>query len=366
MKSDNPPVQLDHVSKNYGSLKAVRDVSLKMAQGELITLLGPSGCGKSTMLRMIAGFVQPSAGDIYIGGSLVSGLPPHKRHVGLVFQNYALFPHMTVSENVAFGLKMRGITGEASHVRVREALERVRLDQKLDAYPRQLSGGQQQRTALARALVITPQVLLLDEPFGALDRELRQHMQSEMRLLQRSIGISTLLVTHDQEEALTLSDRIVVMNAGAVEQIDTPINIFERPKTAFVAQFMGRANIFPGNLSLSREEQKCVVTLDALPIKLNAMVQPEKQAGPVSVMIRPERIEINPPSSRITSSSTEITSNVLDVSYLGSFVEIKLGINDSSTDALVIRAPATGADRPSINIGDTVTAAIPPEAVHII
>ena len=241
-------VRLDGVSKRYGSSVAVERMDLAIDHGEFIALLGPSGCGKTTTLRMIAGFVEPSEGRIRIGERDVTRLPAHRRETGMVFQSYALFTHMTVAENVAFGLEMRRIPRDERETKTREALDLVRLGGFLDRYPRELSGGQQQRVALARALVINPSVLLLDEPLSNLDAKLRTEVRVEIRALQQRLGLTTLMVTHDQEEALTMADRLAVMNKGRVCQVGTAQQIYERPTTSFVAGFVGRCNLIDGAL----------------------------------------------------------------------------------------------------------------------
>lgn len=238
-----PIVELRDVEKQYGQTRALERISLEVNKGEFFTLLGPSGCGKTTTLRSIAGFVVPTSGDVLINGSLVNDVPPHRRRVGMVFQNYALFPHRTVFQNVAFGLRMQRMPRAEIAAQVAWILGLVQLSDYGDRYPRQLSGGQQQRVALARALVTRPAVLLLDEPLGALDKKLRDRMKLELRRLQLEIGITSIYVTHDQEEALTMSDRIAVMNAGRVEQVGNPLEIYEQPKSLFVADFIGDTNL---------------------------------------------------------------------------------------------------------------------------
>src|SRR5919201_3422692 len=241
-------LELQRLSKRYGELDAVREVSLIVEEGELVVLLGPSGCGKTTTLRMIAGFVEPSLGAVFLGGRNVTHLPPWKRNAGLVFQSYALFPHLTVSQNVAFGLESRRTNAADIAHRVAEALRLVRLEQLGDRLPRQLSGGQQQRVALARALVFRPDVLLLDEPLSNLDAKLRQDVRVEIRELQRKLELTTVMVTHDQEEALTMADRLVVMNEGSVRQIGSQRDLYEKPADRFVAGFVGRSTFLEGTL----------------------------------------------------------------------------------------------------------------------
>jgi putative spermidine/putrescine transport system ATP-binding protein len=237
-------LRLAGLEKRYGPTVAVAGIDLEVREGEFMTLLGPSGCGKTTTLGLIAGFFPPSAGEIYLKGKPVAGLPPFKRDIGVVFQDYALFPHMTAGENVAFGLKMRNIEKSECDQRVREALDLVQLGGLAERRPLELSGGQRQRVALARALVIRPAVLLLDEPLSNLDLKLREEMRVEIAGLQRRLGITTVFVTHDQGEALVMSDRIAVMNAGRIEQVGAPADIYERPATRFVAEFIGRMNFF--------------------------------------------------------------------------------------------------------------------------
>ena len=237
-----------NLAKRYGDFYAVRDVSLEIADGEFLVLLGPSGCGKTTTLRMVAGFIEPSAGHVTLGGSDVTLLPPWKRNAGMVFQSYALFPHMTVAQNVAFGLEMRKLPKADIDKRVEEALALVRLGGYGARLPRQLSGGQQQRVALARALAIRPDVLLLDEPLSNLDAKLRQEVRVEIRELQRQLGLTTVMVTHDQEEALTMADRLVVMNEGSVCQVGSQRDLYERPATRFVAGFVGRSTFLAGTV----------------------------------------------------------------------------------------------------------------------
>ncbi|HEV8239026.1 MAG TPA: ABC transporter ATP-binding protein [Thermoanaerobaculia bacterium] len=244
--SSEASVAIEGVTKRFGEVVAVDAVTLDIRRGEFFSLLGPSGCGKTTLLRMIGGFEQPDAGTIRIDGADVTGVPPHRRPVNMVFQHYALFPHLTVGENVAFGFRYRRFPAAEHACRVGEALALVRLEGFERRLPSQLSGGQRQRVALARALALEPRVLLLDEPLGALDQKLRQEMQGELKGLQRTLGITFVFVTHDQEEALTMSDRVAVMNAGRVEQVDAAPRLFERPRTEFVARFLGAGNFFAG------------------------------------------------------------------------------------------------------------------------
>ncbi|HLT02244.1 MAG TPA: ABC transporter ATP-binding protein, partial [Geminicoccaceae bacterium] len=284
-------IDLIDVAKRYGPVTAVEDVDLHVAEGELVTVLGPSGSGKTTLLTMIAGLASPSSGRIDIGGRDVTWLPAARRNVGLVFQSYALFPHMSVYDNVAFPLSVRGVGKAEIDRRVAEALRLVRLAGFERRRPAQLSGGQQQRVALARAFVFEPEILLLDEPLGALDRKLREQLQVELRQLQRSLGITTILVTHDQEEALSLSDRIVVLDEGRVQQIGTPEDAYLRPRNRFVADFLGTANLFEG--VLVQGEHGWGIRLsdgEAIPC-----AEPALPAGrEVSAIVRPERVVLEP------------------------------------------------------------------------
>jgi putative spermidine/putrescine transport system ATP-binding protein len=287
-----PDLELDSVEKYFGDLHAVRSVSLVVEKGEFVSLLGPSGCGKTTTLSMIAGFQTLSSGRILLAGTRIDHLPPEKRNTGMVFQNYALFPHMNVTDNVGFGLRMRGIPVPERAERVVRALEMVQMGGYGERMPSQLSGGQQQRIALARALVIEPSMLLLDEPFGALDRQLRENMQVELRQLQQRLGITTVFVTHDQDEALSMSDRLAVMNQGVIEQIGAPSHIYEWPATEFVAGFIGKSNVFPATVA-GREGEMLVLDTPAGHVKAMAPVQTEIATGSdVRLMIRPEKLRV--------------------------------------------------------------------------
>lgn len=237
-------IRLENIEKQFADQVVIHPLSMTIESGEFLSLLGPSGCGKTTLLRMIAGFEEPSNGDIYLHGKRITQLPPYRRNLNLVFQHYALFPHMTVEQNIRFGMKMKGIPAAEQNRRTEEAVQLTRLSGLTERYPQQLSGGQQQRVAIARAIVNKPKVLLLDEPLGALDLQLRKNLQTELKQLQRSLDITFIYVTHDQEEAMALSDRIVVMNNGRVEQIGTPNEIYDRPATLFTATFVGENNIF--------------------------------------------------------------------------------------------------------------------------
>ena len=291
-------VTLTNLVKRYGATLALDGVSLEVVPGEFFTLLGPSGCGKTTTLRSVAGFVTPDAGDVAINGARVTSVPPHLRRVGMVFQHYALFPHRTVAQNVAFGLRMQRTPKPEIARRVAEALALVQLPGYGERYPRQLSGGEQQRVALARALVTRPAVLLLDEPLGALDKKLRDHMKIELKRLQREVGVTTIYVTHDQEEALTMSDRIAVMDRGRIEQVATPRALYEAPATAFVAGFIGNVNLLTGRATGAG-------TVDCGGAKL-AATGVAAAGVTVRVALRPERVRLEPAEPLDTLLATTV------------------------------------------------------------
>jgi putative spermidine/putrescine transport system ATP-binding protein/spermidine/putrescine transport system ATP-binding protein len=285
---------IERVSKSFGGPPAVRDVTLAVARGEFVTLLGPSGCGKTTLLNLIAGFLALDSGEIYIDGRPVSALPPHERNIGVVFQNYALFPHMTVHENVAFGLRMRRVPKAEVERRVREVLETVRLPQLAERRPRQLSGGQQQRVALARALVTRPRLILLDEPFSAIDKNLRAEMQVELKRIQRETGITTIFVTHDQSEALSLSDRIAVMAHGEVQQLSDPTGLYRRPANSFVASFIGEVNRLP----CTRRDDGADIVLESGAVRLRLPGTRAAGSGADALLyVRPEALAACEPGS---------------------------------------------------------------------
>ena len=306
-------VALRGLEKRYGATRALDGVSLDVTPGEFFTLLGPSGCGKTTSLRAIAGFVRPDAGDVLIRGTRVNDVPPHRRRVGLVFQSYALFPHRTVRQNVAFGLRMQRTARAEIGRRVSEALALVQLPGHGERYPRELSGGEQQRVALARALVTRPAVLLLDEPLGALDKKLRDHMKIELKRLQRDVGVTTIYVTHDQEEALTMSDRVAVMRAGRVEQIGAPREIYETPHTVFVAGFIGNTNLLSGHSRGGATIECGGVTI------ATAGVAPAAGAA-VTVAVRPERIRLDDTGGL----DNQLAATVAHVVYQGETVRYLL------------------------------------------
>lgn len=280
-------VEINGVSKRYDAVAAVDSLELSVHPGEFLALLGPSGCGKTTTLRMLAGFETPDSGTIHINGASVVGVPPHKRDVNTVFQQYALFPHMTVAENVAYGLRQRGVAKHELSVRVADALDMVKMHTMANRKPRQLSGGQQQRVAVARALVNRPSVLLLDEPLGALDRSLREAMQIELKLLQKQLGITFVFVTHDQEEAMSMSDRIAIMRDGHLEQLADPVTVYEQPASAFVAGFVGRNNIWTATATVDG-----AFSVDGTIAISSRKERPVPIGGVVHVAVRPEQVQL--------------------------------------------------------------------------
>ena len=315
MSGPTPAVALTRVGKSFGDVVAVRDLDLAVAEGAFVTLLGPSGCGKTTTLRMVAGLEQPSAGDIAIKGRRVNDVPIHQRNLGLVFQNFALFPHKTVFENVAYGLKFRAVDRAERDRRVRRALDIVRLPHLGDRLPSQLSGGQQQRVALARATVIQPDVLLLDEPLSSLDASLREEMRVELKTIQREIGVTTIFVTHDQGEALALSDKIVVMNHGVKEQEGPPADVYDRPATRFVAEFLGHSNFIDGRLDGARDGHAALVLPSGARLRLDEPPLVTRE-GRTTVVLRAEKIQIGHDLAA-HPGTTRLTGRVAALDYLG-------------------------------------------------
>jgi spermidine/putrescine transport system ATP-binding protein len=312
-------VHLERVTKQFHEVTAVDDLSLEINRGEFFSLLGPSGCGKTTTLRMIGGFELPTAGVIRLGETDVTSLPPYKRDVNTVFQNYALFPHLTVFENVAFGLRRRKVNGAEVAKKVGEMLELVELPGYERRKPNQLSGGQQQRVALARALINHPRVLLLDEPLGALDLKLRKAMQLELKRIQTEVGVTFVYVTHDQEEAMTMSDRIAVMHAGRIDQLGAPEELYERPQTAFVAGFLGVSNLLDGEVASRSGESVAVRLTDGT--VLQAPAGKQNGAGEVRVGVRPEKLRVvalkeGEPAGPDGTLNT-LSGKILDASYVG-------------------------------------------------
>lgn len=330
-------VSLSGVTKSFGEFTAVRELDLDVASGEFLSMLGPSGSGKTTVLRMIAGFEDATSGSIRLSGVDVTQTPPHARPVNTVFQDYALFPHLTIAENVGYGLRVRGTSRSDREARVRQSLEQVRLDHVAGRLPHQLSGGQRQRIALARALILRPQVLLLDEPLGALDKQLREQMQIELKQIQREVGITFIFVTHDQEEALTLSDRVAVFNSGRIEQIGTARDVYEFPHTEFVARFLGLSNLIGGEVAAA-------LTGDAQ-----------------TMSIRPERVRLLPVAEAASDTEVSLAGTIREVVYTGPATRFLV-----STDAGVeLIAERPNAHHPlaaaAFGRGDTVRVAWSPD-----
>ncbi|MBV9783565.1 MAG: ABC transporter ATP-binding protein [Acidisphaera sp.] len=321
-------LELRGLEKRFGAQTAVAAIDLQVQQGEFVTLLGPSGCGKTTTLNMIAGFITPDAGSIRLGGRAVENLPPHRRDLGIVFQDYALFPHRNAAENVAFGLRMRKLAKTEIAARVADALRMVRLDGLDKRRPLQLSGGQRQRVALARALVIRPALLLLDEPLSNLDLKLREEMRSEISTLQRRLGIATVFVTHDQDEALTMSDRIAVMRQGRIEQIGTARDIYERPASVFVATFIGSTNLVRAKPAGPPSEGLVPLATAAGPAILR-LDRPLAAGADLLLAIRPERLQLTP-TGTAPDGSTAWPVRIEGVTYLGGRLEIALRLADGS------------------------------------
>lgn len=331
-------VDLVNVTKRFGKILALDDISLSVQRGEFLTLLGPSGCGKTTTMRIIAGLEKPTAGAIYIRGEDVTYTPPYRRDASLMFQNYALFPHKTVFDNVVFGLKYGKVPKEEHQKLVSEALDLVRLPGIESRYPHQLSGGQQQRVALARALVVRPAVLLLDEPLSNLDRKLRERMQVELKQIQEEIGITFIFVTHDQQEALTLSDRIAVMNHGVIEQLGTPLEIYEKPQSRFVAEFVGQSNLLEGRVINNNSSGATFETTSGLTFHIPAVRGLTGQGG-LALHLRAERIQLHR-----TQPDTE-TQNVIPTTverslFVGNMIQYLLRL--PGDDILLATQPSTG------------------------
>jgi putative spermidine/putrescine transport system ATP-binding protein/spermidine/putrescine transport system ATP-binding protein len=354
MSDDAIDVRLTNVSKSFDRVQAVRDVSFEIPHGQFFAMLGPSGCGKTTTLRIIAGFERPSAGEVYIRGIRVTSVPPYRRDYSMVFQNFALFPHLTVEENVAFGLRMRHVPGPLRRTRARDALALVKLEDLAQRYPRQLSGGQQQRVALARALVVQPAVLLLDEPLGALDKKLREEMQVELRELQHRLGTTTVFVTHDQEEALTMSDRIAIMRNGVIEQMGPPRQVYERPRTEFVASFLGASNFFDGRV-VERRGADCAVDLD---FGRTVVAHGGAPGEAVRFAVRPEKIAL-----AAAGSPGGFDARIAEIVYRGVTTHVYL---DCAGRQVIVFLQNARPDALAWGIGDAVAFAWEPGSAVVI
>jgi spermidine/putrescine ABC transporter ATP-binding subunit len=350
---------LSGLTKTYGSSTAVENFTLRIGAGEMVALLGPSGCGKTTTLRMIAGLVEPTEGDVLIDGHCVTHIPVHRRNIGMLFQNYALFPHLSVAENVAFGLQMRGLSKAAIRPKVAAALSLVRLADYADRLPSALSGGQQQRVALARAIVIEPNLLLLDEPLGALDRNLRESMQVEIRQIQKRLGITAVLVTHDQEEALTMADRVVIMRDGHIEQAGTPEEIYGRPASRFVASFIGTSNFLCGSV-VGRHG-------DSLQVRLAGPGQvlvpwPDDGRADVLISVRPEAVALAAFDGTTSAPEDGAPATVQQIVYRGQTTHVHMQLADGEPFVAFLPNRQGETAGQVFTVGDKVWASWPSKA----
>ncbi|MFE4897367.1 ABC transporter ATP-binding protein [Peribacillus butanolivorans] len=331
-------VEVKGAFKQFGSNVVLNGIDLEVKQGELLTLLGPSGCGKSTTLNLIAGFLDADQGEVYIKGNNVTKVPPYKRDLGMVFQTYSLFPHMTVYENLSFGLKLRKVGKAEQKKKISKALELVKMSGLENRYPRELSGGQRQRVAISRALVVEPELLLLDEPLSNLDAKLRHELRAEIKRLQKEIGVTTIFVTHDQEEALSMSDRVVVMNAGKIEQISTPTDIYNHPKTEFVFQFIGKSNCFEGKVSeVDKRRISVKIGDDITHVDADNIMGNDsnlKAGDEVKMYIRPEKVQIVPAVETALSLFDYHKAKISQINYLGTSWEINVLLQGKSVQVL--------------------------------
>jgi putative spermidine/putrescine transport system ATP-binding protein len=327
-------LSIQNVRKAFGTTTVVQDFNLDVERGEFVSFLGPSGCGKTTMLRIVAGFEEPSAGMVMVGGKDVTNLKPNQRDIGMVFQAYALFPNLTVAQNIGFGLKVAGVPRAESDARVAEMLSIIKLPEFGARYPYQLSGGQQQRVALARALAPKPKLLLLDEPLSALDAKVRVSLREEIRSIQKKLGITTIFVTHDQEEALSMSDRIVVMYGGKAEQVGTPFEIYNKPATRFVASFVGTLNILEGTVC---DPASGTVSINGSEIALKRALDGKAAGDEISLALRPEAISVGNHPGRDSSIAGEIS----DVSFLGSVIRVRVGVGKNAVSLDTFNSPST-------------------------
>ena len=365
MGADTPSVRLDRVTKRFGDFTAVREMDLEIPAGEFFTMLGPSGCGKTTTLRMVAGFEDPSEGRVLLSGEDVTNLPAFRRPTNTVFQSYALFPHRNVEQNVAFGLQRQKVDKAEIRRRVGEELERVGLSGEAKRKPAQLSGGQQQRVALARALVNRPEVLLLDEPLGALDLKLRKQLQVELKRIQRDVGITFVYVTHDQEEALTMSDRIAVMNRGVVEQVADPESVYERPGTTFVAGFIGVSNLMPGEV-VSSNGAGTQMRLDAGPT-VKALDSGGVQTGErAHAVVRPEKLELRQAGAADEGNRASVEGQVESSLYLGTATQMVVKLGDGTRMTVLVPNADAEARRDLPAAGDGARLSWSDENIHIV
>jgi putative spermidine/putrescine transport system ATP-binding protein len=348
-------VSFKNIQKTYDGFRpVVKDLNLDIEEGEFVTLLGPSGSGKTTSLMMLAGFETPTHGEIFLNDKPLHNLPPHKRDIGMVFQNYALFPHMTIEENLAFPLSVRKMNRVERTEKVRRALDMVKLNDFAKRYPAQMSGGQQQRVALARALVFEPKLVLMDEPLGALDKQLREHMQLEIKHLHKQLGLTVVYVTHDQSEALTMSDRVAVFNDGVIQQIDSPATIYESPTKSFVAQFIGENNTLIGTLASKDATHSMVRLADGSLIRALTVFD-AGQNEPVALCIRPERVIVGP------AGTTPLTARIQEYIYLGDHVRMITEIAGQSN--FMVKLPASQMDS-SWTVGSSISLSWAPEHIR--
>ena len=350
-----PFLKIEHVRKTFGPTTVVQDFNLDVSGGEFISFLGPSGCGKTTVLRMVAGFEEPSDGKIVVGGRDITRLKPNQRNIGMVFQAYALFPNLTVAQNIAFGLKVAGAPKADCDRRVAEMLELIKLPQFGDRYPYQLSGGQQQRVALARAIAPKPKLLLLDEPLSALDAKVRVSLRDEIRAIQKELGITTVFVTHDQEEALSISDRIVVMYGGKAEQVGTPFEIYNRPATKFVANFVGTLNVLEGTVTDASEGR---VKVGSGEVVLKGKLNGSRAGDTLSLALRPEAISLGRQPGRDATLGGEIS----EVSFLGSVIRVRVGLGKDAVSLDTFNSPAA----PPPRVGERAEISFSPDDVLVL
>jgi len=365
--SDQPIVQFTRVSKSFGDIKAVNDISIEIHRGEFFSLLGPSGCGKTTTLRLLAGFEQPDpdGGEVRIAGEVVNRKRPYERQIGMVFQNYAIFPHLSVERNVAFGLEQHKVARAEIPDRVVKALEMVRLDPGKFSLrmPDQLSGGQRQRVALARALVLRPAILLLDEPLGAIDLKLRKEMQLELKQLNKSLGITFVYVTHDQEEALTMSDRIAVMDNGLVAQLGTPAEIYENPRTAFVAKFIGESNFFDGKVhGCDGDQWEIRGPLGNFRVPGDARLT---EGGVARIAVRPEWMDLFRPEA-LPPEENGLVGTIREVIYLGETIHVIVTLADGADCTVALRNEGQLIKPVPWRKGDRAAVAWPPEDCQVL
>lgn len=352
-QGNGPALAVERLTKSFGSVKAVDDVSFSVAAGEFLTLLGPSGSGKTTILRLLGGFEYADGGSIMLGGSIVERLPPYKRNIGVVFQKYALFPHMTVAQNIAFPLKQRKVPAAERERLTSEVLELVGLEGLGSRFPRQLSGGQQQRVALARAIVFKPSILLMDEPLGALDKKLRERMQREIRALQKRVGITAVYVTHDQSEAMTMSDKVAVLHRGRIEQLGTPLDLYEHPATEFVAGFIGDSNLLPGTVVGRSEGIGELRLADGTSLRFPWRDGLEQE---VLLLVRPEKLEVEAVDN-VSSGKNLLRGQVLDATYYGESTLLEI---EAAGHRFSVRQANRRAS-PSVRPGDRVHVTWAPE-----